>query len=147
MFEVVVDGLEDVEQGLVDDDDAILGVGRNVAQVIWAQTRVERVDHGSHQRNREVQLEVLGLVPQQGRHAIAILDPQPGEGGREPPGALRAIAQRGATDRSVGTTRDDRCARIQSLRPLDEHCQRELKVVHHQTVQHGFAPFLKYVVR
>ena len=135
-----------MDQRLVDDDDAILGVGSDVAEVVWAQTRVERMDHRSHERNREVELEMLGLVPQQRRHPIAILDAQLGEPACEPPGTIGALAKGHATHGSVRTTRHHGGGRIQSLRPLHQHRQRQLKVVHHQTVQHGFLHFLMYVV-
>ena len=108
MLEVVVDRVEDVDQRLIDYDDTILGVGSYVAQVVWAQTRVERMDHSSHERNREVQLEVLGLVPHQGRNPIAISDAEVGEPAREPPGTLGTLAKGRATHRSVRTTRHDR---------------------------------------
>ena len=86
--------LEDVEQGLVHDDDAVAGVGGDVAEVVAAQTRVERVEHRAHQRDREVELEMLGLIPEQCGDSIAGLDAQAGEPGGEPAGTLRAFADR-----------------------------------------------------
>ena len=120
MLEVVVDRLEDVDQRLVDDDDAILGVGGDIAQIVWAQTRVERMDHRSHQRNREVQLEVLGLVPKQRRHPVAVADTQVGEPAGQPPGALGALAKGRATHGAVRTTRHHRGRRVQPLCPFDQ---------------------------
>ena len=117
---LVIVQFENMEQGLVHDDDTILGVGCNVAQLVCAQTRVERVDHRSHRRDREVQLEVLGLVPKEGGHPIAVGDAQVSEPVGKPTGALGAFAKGRSTHGGVRTTRHDRGRRIQSLGPLDQ---------------------------
>ena len=107
-----------MEQGLVDDDHTVLGVGGDVAQLVWVQTRVERVDHRSHQRNREVQLEVLGLVPKQCRDPIAIADAQVGEPAGEPPGTPGALAKGRAMQGALGTTRHHRGRRGSAALPV-----------------------------
>ena len=142
MLELIVHRLQDMDERLVHDDDPILGIGRDIAQVLGAQTRVERVDDRSHERDGEVELDMLGLVPQHRRDTITVADAKLRQALGDAPGTLRCLAKRGAMDRAVRTTRDHRDGRGKPLGPLDQGRQRQLKVVHHQTVQHGFLAFL-----
>ena len=104
------------------------------------------MDDRSHQRNREVELEVLCLVPEQRGDPVAIGDAQVGESGREPSGALSAFAKSRAAHGAVVTTGHDGAPRIQSLGTLDLDCQRQLKVVHHQAVHDRFLAFVTYFI-
>ena len=87
-----------MKEGLVHDDHAVLRGGGDVAQVIRVQAGVERVDHRPHQGHREVQLEMLCLVEQQGRHSVAVTDSQAGQSPGELSGAPGAFAHRRAID-------------------------------------------------
>ena len=51
-------------------------------------------------RHAEVQLEVLGLVPQHRPHPVALADPELGERRGEPPRATRALPHRRPMDRA-----------------------------------------------
>jgi hypothetical protein len=75
----IVEALEHLEQRLVDDDRAVLGIVDDEADLIAVQPRVERVQHSAHGGYREVQLHVLGLVPHERGHRVPLLDPQAGE--------------------------------------------------------------------
>ena len=105
-----------MEQGSSTTSDTVLGVGGDVAEIVGAQTRVEGVDHRAHQRHREVQLEVLGLVPEQRRDAIAVADTQAGEPAREPPRPLGAPAELVRSIEPSPTTRHDRARFSRSAR-------------------------------
>ena len=113
-----------MEQRLVHDDDPVAGVGGDVAEIVGAQARVERVEHRAHQRDREVQLEMLGLVPEQRGDAIAGIDAETGQARRKPSRPLRARPDLGAPDRAVAQARDHFTPRAQLLRALDERRQR-----------------------
>src|SRR5690242_17502377 len=108
VLKVPVERIDEMEQGLVDDEYTIFGVGSDVAQLLRMQTRVEGMDHCSHQRDREVQLEVLGLVPQQCRDTVAITDTQIRQAASESPGTSGALTNGRAMHGAVGTTRDHR---------------------------------------
>ena len=62
------------QQGVVDDDDLVLGVVGDVDQLLGEQPDVERVQHRAHRRDREVGLEVLGVVPHEGRDPLVAVD-------------------------------------------------------------------------
>ena len=59
------EALEHLEQRLVHHDRPVLGIGDDKAELIRMQAGVERVQHRPHQRDGEVELQVLRLVPQQ----------------------------------------------------------------------------------
>ena len=58
---------EQADQRVVDDDDLVLGVVGDVDELLGEQPDVQRVQHGAHRGDREVGLEVLGVVPLEGR--------------------------------------------------------------------------------
>ena len=76
--------LEQRQQALVDDQDAILGVVDDVGELVGVQAQVQRVQHRADRRDRQVRLEVLMPRPGERRHAIA----------RRTPSAWRATARR-----------------------------------------------------
>ena len=87
------EGLEYLKQRLVDDDCAILGIAGDKRQLVGMQARVQRMDHGTHQRHGVVQLEVLRLVPQQRRDTVPIANPEIGEAARHPAGPIGAFPE------------------------------------------------------
>ena len=79
----VLDGLEggqllgeEADQGVVDDDDLVLGVVGDVGQLLGEQPDVQRVQHRAHRGDGEVGLEVLGVVPLEGADPLVAGDAQ-----------------------------------------------------------------------
>ena len=109
MLEIVrrAERLEHVEHRLVDDDRAVLGIGDDEGELVEAEPRVERVEHRAHRRDREVQLQMLRLIPHQRRDPVAVFDPERPQARREPTGTLGRFAERRAVDRAVGPPRND----------------------------------------
>ena len=98
------------------------------------------MDHRSHQWDREVQLQVLGLVPQQSRNPVASLNPEVGKPAGESAGARRTTSPKDGP--IAGTRRGDerqprRVGVSRSARSTSDG-ERQREVVHHETVQHGF---------
>ena len=65
---------ERLGQGVVDDDDAVVGVVGDVDDLRGEQPDVERVEHGTHRRHREVGDEVLGVVPHERADSLVAVD-------------------------------------------------------------------------
>ena len=108
-----------------------------------AEPRVERVQHRAHQRDREVQLQVLGLVPEQRRDPVAVFDPErraaPSRaGGRARPHSPSVVRWIEPSGRRETTFRAGR----QLLRALHDRGQRQREVVHHQAVGHLWSVML-----
>ena len=74
---------EQRDERVVDDDDAVLGVVGDVDELVGEEPDVERVEHRSHRRDREVGLEVLGVVPHEGRDPLVAVDPESAQRVRE----------------------------------------------------------------
>ena len=74
---------EQRQQRTVDDDDRVLGVVRDVAEVVGMQAQVERVEDGAHRRARRGRLEVAVVVPAERADAVALLHAEPRERVRE----------------------------------------------------------------
>ena len=86
------------QQDVVDDQEAVLGVGGDPADLVRRQAQVQRVHHAAGGRNAEVALEVGVVVPAQRRDAIALLQ------------AERAQRRRRARACAGGTRRSCACA-------------------------------------
>jgi hypothetical protein len=129
---VVTKALELLEQGLVDDDRLVFGVGGHEAELVGMQAGVDRVQDRAHGRDGEVELEVLGLVPQHGGHAVTAADAELGQGAGQPPRAGDRLAHRRAVHRAVGAPEDHLALAAQLLGSLDDRRERELVVVHHR---------------
>jgi hypothetical protein len=76
VFELVrvPEPLKRLQQRLVDDDRRVLRVVDDEAQLVRVKPRVQRVDDRADRRDREIGLEVLGLVPHQRRNSVAVAD-------------------------------------------------------------------------
>jgi len=127
------------QQRLVDHDCPVAGVARDEPELVGVQARIERVDHRPHRRQAEIQLEVLGLVPEQRPDPVALADPELGERAGKAPRASRALPHRRAMDRPVGPSRDDLAVAGELFGALDYRRQRQRIVVHHQPVQNRLA--------
>ena len=88
--------LEQRQQDVVDDEEAVLGVVRDPADLVGRKPQVQRVHHAARRRNAEIAFEVRVVVPAQRRDAVALL-----QAGGEQRGA-RAGARGGGNPRSGG---------------------------------------------
>ena len=88
------------QQDVVDDEEAVLGVGGDPADLVGRQAQVERVHDAAGGRDAEVALEVGVVVPGQRRDAIALLQAELRAGRR------RGGACAGGTRRSCACCRD-----------------------------------------
>jgi hypothetical protein len=79
---------------VVDDDHLVLCVVGDVDQLLGEQPDVQGVQDGAGARHRQVQLEVLGVVPHERPDALVRVDPQAPQGVREAP-AVRAQLSEG----------------------------------------------------
>ena len=73
------EGFEDLQQRLVDDDHLVLGIVDDVGELVGEQAGVQRVDDRTHRGDREVQLEVLALVPQQRGDRVSLANAELGQ--------------------------------------------------------------------
>ncbi len=88
--DVVLDGLEgggelleDGDERVLDQDHLVLGVVDDVGELLGEEAHVEGVEDGAHAGHGHVDLEVLADVPGEGGDAVALLDAQLVERGRE----------------------------------------------------------------
>ena len=79
-------------QGRVDDDHAVLGVIGDMDQLLGEQTNVQGVEHSAHRGDRQVRLEVLGVVPHERGDSLVALDAEPAQGVRELSTALADVS-------------------------------------------------------
>ena len=88
-------------QGLVHHHHLVLGVARDVGQLIGMEAEVERVEHRAHERDGEIGLEVAVVVPAESGDAVAGAD---AEGGSAPASrrARRGTRRRCCDGRAVG---------------------------------------------
>jgi hypothetical protein len=77
--QLVDDPGQDGQHRRVDEDHPVLPVVDDVGQLLREQPQVERVQHRSHGRHREVGLQVLLGVPQQRADAVALADAEAGQ--------------------------------------------------------------------
>ena len=116
----------------VEEDQAVVRVLDDVAEVLLEQPDVERVEHGARARHREVELQVAERVPGEARDPIAGPHSQPGERAGQAPGPLDDPSVGRALDALLGP-RDHLAVpehRLRSLRDLLD----EQRAIHHQPV-------------
>src|SRR5574338_1174745 len=95
------------------------------------QAEVERVRHAAVERDPEIGLELAAVVPCERRHAIAALESEPGERGREQPRALRHLAVTAARERLVRAPAHDGLVGVDDFSAPDDGGKGERKI-HHQ---------------
>ncbi len=64
--------VEQREEHVVDDEEAILRVVRDEPDLVGVKAQVERVEHAARDRDTEVSLEVDVVIPHERRHAITL---------------------------------------------------------------------------
>src|SRR5207244_10917415 len=82
------DGRPKRQQAFVDDGDPVAGVEDDVGQFVGMEAEIERMEDAAHQRDSEVCLEVLRVVPGQGRDPVAGVGAKRLAGSGEAAGAL-----------------------------------------------------------
>ena len=118
------------EQRAVDEDDLVLGVVRDVDQLLGEQPDVEGVQHAPAARHREVELEVGRAVPAEGADAALGGDTEGvdrGGGAADPDGPGRVVA---AVHRAARTHAGDRLVAEDLLRAVEDVGQGEGVVLH-----------------
>ena len=93
--QLLAKGPEHRQQRAVDEDDVVFGVVGDVDQLLGEQPDVEGVQHPAGARCGEVELEVRGGVPAEGRDAAVGGHAQGVERRREPADADGALGDRG----------------------------------------------------
>ena len=96
------DRLEDRQQHIVHDQEAIPGVVDDVGQFVRMEPEVQRVQDAADDRDPEVGLEVHRVVPHQRGDAIAGAEAEVLQAGREGPRPTVEVAVRAPVRRVVG---------------------------------------------
>ena len=108
-------------------------------ELLGEEPEVQRVEHRAHAGNREVRLEVLLGVPEEGADPVAGLDPEPGQRRGEPIDPLGHVGERGAPA-PVRRRRHHLASPVDLTAVLEEMRDGERKVLHraqHLTTPHA----------
>ena len=127
--------LPERQQLLVDKHDAIVRIVDDEGELVGVEAEVERVQHGACQRDTEVRLEMLEMVPAECGHPVARTDVETQKGAGQTSRPSAEVGVRVAMQRPVRAACHHVAARKYLLRVAEDRRQRERKV-HHQTV-HG----------
>ena len=140
-FELLADRLERRPAGGIDDEHPVGRVVDDVGDVLSGEPDVHRVQHGAHERRREVGLEMAVRVPGERPHAVTLADTERLERAGQPPGALGEIGVGGSHEADAGNTRGQRLLREEAARALEDVLDGE-RVMHHQIVdaRHQYPP-------
>ena len=140
----MLDGLELGEelgeqrhQRVVDDNDLVLGVVRDVDDLLGEQPHVEGVQDRAHRRRREVGLDVLLVVPHERGHDVALADTEVGQRVREAGGVAADLGVRRGP-RAIGCGSDELAASVDRAAVLEDPPYVEGDV-HHRRL-HGGLP-------
>jgi hypothetical protein len=118
------------QQDVVDDQEAVVGIGGDPAELVGRQAQVERVHHAPGGGDAEVALEVGVMVPAQRRDAIARAQAETLQRRRQPAGAAVVLAVGVLAQRLVGQARDDHVVREDRPGALEEMVERQGNVHH-----------------
>ena len=129
------------QQNVIHDNDLVVGMGRDIADVRRAEPQVQRVHDAAGRRDAVIAFQVRGMVPGQCRHPVAFfhagLDQCPGQ-------FLRAVANVGigvAQDGFVGPLGDHLLRRIHILHPCQQVIERQ-RIIHDRGDRAGHGIFL-----
>ena len=118
------------QQHVIDDQEAVAGVVRDIGDIVGMQAQVQRVQHAAGAGHREVRLEVRVVVPHQRRHALAALQAQLLQCAAERERAAVEIGVAIAMQAAVGQARDDFRLREQLPRAREDVRERQRKLHH-----------------
>ena len=110
--QLVGEGGEQVDQQLVDEEEAIFGVVDDEGDLVGEEPDVHRVQHRAHAGDGEVGGEVVGVVPAEGADDVAVADPEPFEADGQSVGALGDLGVGEGRARAVGGVSGDEAARV-----------------------------------
>ena len=96
------------QQHVVDDQEAVLGIVRDPADLVGRQAQVQRVHHAAGRRDAEVALEVRVVVPAQRGDALAVLQAELLQGRSQRARASVVLGVGVRAQRLVRQARDDR---------------------------------------
>jgi len=130
-----MDRLHQRQEAQVEAQHLVFGVVGDPCDLVWRQTRVDRVHHAAAAGNPEVQLEVAVAVPRQRAHAFAVAHAQGRERVGEPPRARVRVAVRVAVDGTFRRPRDDLGVAVAPVGVPQDRRDHQ-RPVHHQT-EHG----------
>ncbi len=118
------------QEGKVGEEDLILGVADDVAELVGEQPRVQRVAHRADPHDRVPGLHVAAGVPGQRRDPVAGLHAQPLERVGESLGPRADVGVGGADDRSFDRTGDDLTPAVPVGGVVEQFVQRQRPVLH-----------------
>ena len=137
----VLEPVVERQEHVVDDDDFVVGMGRDIADVGRAEPQVERMHDAAGRRDAVIAFQMRAVVPGQGRHPVALLHAGPDQGTGE---FLRPVADFGvglAEDRFVGPLGDHFLRRIDILHPPEQMIERQ-RIIHDGGDRTGHGIFL-----
>jgi len=121
--------VEDRDQGLVDEEDLVLGIPDDELEVLRKEAQVEGVEHGAHGGDRVIELEVAVVVPAEGRDPVALADTEALQGARQLVDPGHHLAVGGAVDAAL-LLGDDLLPREEALDAPQPVLGRQLVVLH-----------------
>ena len=134
--------LDERPEHLVRDEHLVARVRRDVGDVVGMEAEVQRVGHHAADRDADVGLQVLVVVPAERPHAVAVLQPElVAERCREPARPWRELGVRVAVPALVGQARDDLPVAEELLAAPQDRGHVEL-VVHDQAVHFSLPPWV-----
>ena len=128
-LEVRRDVRQQRDQRVVDDHDTDLGVIHDVRELLREEPDVQRVQDRAHRRDGEVRLEVLLGVPLERADAVAGLDAEPLERGRELLGASGDLGERRPSG-AVALERDDFAVTVHGAAVPQDHRDGQREILH-----------------
>ena len=133
--------LEQRQQRIVDDQNAVFCVVHDVGEVTRMQARIDRVEDHARERHSEVRLDVLVLVPAQSRDAVTTSQAELPERDCELLRAGYEVRVRVPVDGLVRPAGNDRLVPKECLRPSEDERERQ-RVFHHQSVHVDATPLV-----
>ncbi len=122
--------LQDRQEGQIDEEDTVLCVVHDVAELLGEQPRVQRVANRADTHDPVPGLDVTGAVPGQGPDPVAGLDAQSQERVREPARAVMDLAPVRAHDRPLDRAADHFAVAVPVLGVVEDLVDRERPSLH-----------------